>query len=304
MGIQHKKKKDNMAHQHHLFFVSLMELISFTLSTFLRPSEEGTASALFIIEQIINLFDVDSKHTEFEALEADKNDINNKHHHQMTKSADSSSSNRNHDEICIDWNGTVISASNVNDIDINKISDFSTKSKEMMAELQRLECLSWKFHIVPKDFYSQDIEFRAKHILRAPSIEYLCKSLLMKNTKCIHNDCNDRLNSKYYLVLFQYDKKLKQQKLKKFVKALSDKSNKHYKFSLAPSDETLNVTGFEYNCVSPIGVGNIPLIISHHIIHGKYQNIWIGSGSLNIKLSIDTKELCQKYTHFVADITQ
>ena len=84
---------------------------------------------------------------------------------------------------------------------------------------------------------------------------------------------------------------------------MSDKSNKYYKFSLAPPEETFELTGFEYNCVSPIGVGDIPVILSHHIVNGEHSNIWIGSGSLNVKLSIDIGEYCQKYMHFVADIT-
>lgn len=172
-----------------------------------------------------------------------------------------------------------------------------------MDELQRNKCLSWKFQIVSDKFYEHEVEHRAKHILRAPSVGHLCKSLIMKNKKCIHKGCSNRLNSQYYLVLFPYDQKLKQQKLKKYVKNLSEESvsNKFYKFSLASSEETLALTGFEYNCVSPIGVGDIPLIISHHITG--IDHMWIGSGSLNVKLCIQTKEFFSKYKHFVADIT-
>merc|ERR1719356_853399 len=138
-------------------------------------------------------------------------------------------------------------------------------------------------------------------ILSAPSPKSLCKSLLMKNTKCIRDDCNDPLNSKYYLVVFQYTKKMHQQKLKKFVKSLGKKSNKFYKFSLASLEETRALTRFEYNTVSPIGIGNVPIIVSHHVVD--QQQIWMGSGSLDVKLRIDTAEFLLKFPHFVADIT-
>ena len=166
-----------------------MDLLPVKMSTHASPSQEGSASALFMVEKLIHLLTM--KDTEFEALEAPKN-------------TSSSSSN------------LIISPSNINSIDIGNIPDFTSKAVQVLEELQRLKCISWKFQIVRNDFYSQDIEFRAKHILKAPSVDYLCKSLLMKNTKCLNNDCSDPLNSKYYLVLVQYDKKLKQQKCNVF----------------------------------------------------------------------------------------
>lgn len=246
-----------------------MDLAFIAMSKFILPSKEGGASALFMIEQLIHLLTV--KEREFEAFKAPKN--------------------------------IIISPRNVHKIDIDKISDFGPKSMEILRKLQASKCKIWKFQIVCNDFYQKQIEIRAKNILRAPSIGHLCKSLLMKNTKCLNDDCSNALNSKYYVVLFQYDKKLKQQKLKKFVKSLGNKSNKFYKFSLAPSEETFSLTGCEYNCLSPIGNGNVPIIVSHHIMNGKYENIWIGSGSLNVKLCINTKEFCCNFQHFVADIT-
>ena len=262
-----------------------MDQLIVKLSSQSNPSLEGSALALITLKQIIKLFDVNERKSKEPKAFALKNNNNNNH------KIESSSNQIN-----------IVSAANVNEIDTENIKEFSCKSIEIMQELQDLGCSTWKFQIVCSDFYSKDIEQRAK-ILSAPSIEYLCKSLLMKNSKCINDDCNDRLNSKYYLVVFQYNQKLKQQKLNKFVKKLSNKSNKYYKFSLASLKETNHLTSFKYNCVSPVGIGNIPIIISHHIINNNYKYIWIGSGSLNVKLSINTQELLQKFPHFVADIT-
>jgi len=196
---------------------------------------------------------------------------------------------------------TVISEDNVQSTDLEKLDTISTKTINIVKELRSVQCRSWRLQIVPTDFYDRDLEYRATTILSAPSPKSLCKSLLMKNTKCIRDDCNDPLNSKYYLVMVPYTEKMKQQKLNKFVKSLGKKSNKYYKFTFASLEETRTMTGFEYNTVSPIGIGNIPIILSHHI--EEHKDIWIGSGSLDVKLRIDTAEFLQKWTPFVADIT-
>ena len=275
----------------------LMEASFLKLSQSTPPSLEGSALALIMIKQMIHLFDIHEYHQKEPKAFALKNNplqINE----DEKKICDTSS---NQTSLTI----STISASNIDEINLENIPEFSTKSIEIVDELQKLKCSTFKFQIVRSDFYSQELEYRAKNILSAPSIEYLCKSLVMKNTKCINDDCNDQLNSKYYIVVFQYNQKLKQQKLQKFVKKLSNKSNKYFKFSLASLEETKQLTGFEYNCVSPIGINNnIPIIISHHIINSNCKYIWIGSGSLNVKLRIDTQELMQKFPHFVADITR
>jgi len=196
-----------------------------------------------------------------------------------------------------------ITPANINSIDIEKIPEFSLKTREIIVFLQHSEYASWRFQTVGDDFYSRSLDVRARDILGAPSTAHLCKSLLMRNSKCSNSDCTDRRNAKYYLVLFQYDRKLRQQKLQKFVKKMSGKSNKFVKFSLASPEETRALTRFEFNCVSPFGVGDIPVIISHHILEDKLERIWMGSGSLNVKLRIDVDELCRKLPHFVADIT-
>jgi len=260
-----------------------MSLIS--LAVHQSPSEEeGCTLALIMVDQILDVFA--SFH-----FEAEPETSSNSNHKTNT------------DHQTLNLNTDTITAANIHTIDIAKIPHFSSKTLEIMHDLQHCEFTSWRFQTVPDNFYSLDLDVRARDVLGAPSTSHLWKSLLMRNTKCSNDDCADRSNSKYYLVLFQYDTKLRQQKLQKFVKKMSGKSNKFIKFSLATAEETRALTGFEYNCVSPFGVGNIPVIISHHIVESKLDYVWIGSGSLNVKLRVDTQELCRKLPHFVADIT-
>jgi prolyl-tRNA editing enzyme YbaK/EbsC (Cys-tRNA(Pro) deacylase) len=249
------------------------------------PSAEGRALAL--IDAMIVSFEAQNRSVRTEAFRA------------LQIKDDSISFSSSHSKPTITTT-RIISADNIDEIDIGNIDEVSSKTMEIVDVLQSKQCVSWRLQIVPKDFYDRDLEFRTK-MLSASSSKSLCKSLLMRNSKCIRDDCNDPLNSKYYLVAFPYTKKLQQQKLKKFVKSLSKKSNKYYKFSLASMEETRALTRFEYNTVSPIGVGKVPVIISHHIVDLK--QFWMGSGSLHIKLRIDTVEFLQKFPHFVADIT-
>jgi len=255
-----------------------------TLSLQSSPSAEG--SALALIDALIVSLDSHHRTAEPKAFRALRHD----HHHPTTSQHSDTAATPN----------TVISADNINDLDIENIDEITAKSIEIMEALQSAKCRSWRMQIVPTDFYRRDLEYRAKHILSASSPNLLCKSLLMRNTKCIRDDCNDPRNSKFYVVVLQYTEKMLQRKLKKFVKSLANESNKYYNFSLASLEETYAMTRFEHNTVSPIGAGGIPVILSHRIPNLKH--IWIGSGSLSITLRIDTADLL-RFPHFVADVT-
>lgn len=241
--------------------------------------------ALILIEQMLDLFE----------SETPQNTDDQTEHHRLNLNTETSPNTP--------LNTRVICPANIDSIDVKKLPHFSLKTVEIVRELQRCAYFSWRFQTVGDDFYSLDLDVRARDILGAPSTSHLCKSLLMRNSKCSNADCADRRNAKYYLLLFQYDTKLRQQKLQKFVKKMSGKSNKFVKFSLASPEETRALTRFEFNCVSPFGVGDIPIIISHRIIEEQLKYIWMGSGSLRVKLRIDSEELCRKLPHFVADIT-
>jgi len=254
------------------------------------PSAEG--SALALIDAMIFSFEkTHNRIIESKAFQALK----------TNQLLDTSSNLKSPSTIPLTTATTQISADQNNSTDLQTLDEITTKTIQIVEELRSVQCQSWRLQIVPTDFYDRDLEYRATTILSAASPKSLFKSLLMRNTKCIRDDCNDPLNSKYYLVMVPYTEKMKQQKLNKFVKSLGKKSNKYYKFTFASLEETRLLTGFEYNTVSPIGIGNIPIISSHHI-KGEEQ-IWIGSGSLRATLRIHAAEFIQKWTPFVADIT-
>ncbi len=64
--------------------------------------------------------------------------------------------------------------------------------------------LKCRFVCVPEDYYDQPLEFR-RDCLAAASVDHLCKSIIMENTKAHPSvkGWEDPLNSKYYVVILQ-----------------------------------------------------------------------------------------------------
>ena len=73
--------------------------------------------------------------------------------------------------------------------------------KMVLKECKEKKLTSSRLTRAPPQYYQEKIEWR-RDILKAPHIKYLCKSLLMKNTKHKGNKCDDPTNSLYYLVIF------------------------------------------------------------------------------------------------------
>lgn len=70
----------------------------------------------------------------------------------------------------------------------------------LRVECRKLGLKTWRFKRVAKDYYEWPLEKR-QVVLGAPGVEYLCKSVIMQNTKCTRDDCQDPTNSKYYLIV-------------------------------------------------------------------------------------------------------
>ena len=71
----------------------------------------------------------------------------------------------------------------------------------VLSECDKMGLTSARLYRAPPTYYQEKIEWR-RDVLSAPDTKYLCKSLLMRNTRCIYKDCSDPTNSLYYLVIF------------------------------------------------------------------------------------------------------
>ncbi|KAI8365055.1 hypothetical protein EDC96DRAFT_510341 [Choanephora cucurbitarum] len=122
---------------------------------------------------------------------------------------------------------------------------------------------------VEPDYYDWELQQRAFRV-NAPSKEHMCKSVILENTRCTHEEISDPLYSRYYCVITQYVKPVNTQKLLNYCRAMKNKeiSKKHYNYRLADPEVSLKLTGFQKGGVSAIGMKQpIPIIIAESITH-------------------------------------
>ncbi|ERM94062.1 hypothetical protein AMTR_s00010p00069750 [Amborella trichopoda] len=81
----------------------------------------------------------------------------------------------------------------------------------------------FEFKRVPSDYYERSLEER-RDIVGAPSIDHLCKSIVLTNTQAHASvtDCSDPKNSKYYVVVIQYTARLNAENVKNFLHTLNN----------------------------------------------------------------------------------
>ncbi|KAI8810270.1 YbaK/aminoacyl-tRNA synthetase-associated domain-containing protein [Cladochytrium replicatum] len=179
----------------------------------------------------------------------------------------------------------------------------SEGAKRVKAICKQLGLTS-RFYEVESDYYDWPLQKRAFRLL-APSKAHLCKTVVFENTR--HNPTSsllDPTNSKYYCVIVQYVSKINTQKIMNFVRDLNNRSvsKKYYNMRLAPEEKSFELTGFENNAVSPIGMAQpIPVILSQSIMELQPPVVFLGAGHIDWKVAVPTEELVQKVKCFVAD---
>lgn len=110
--------------------------------------------------------------------------------------------------------------------------------------------------IADETYYKKTLEQR-REILSAPSIDYLCKTIILENT-AYDAKYEGPFYPKYICVVFQYITKFHSEKLGKFVKSYQnanckDKaSNKCFHYRLVDEELSVQLSGYEHNGVVPI----------------------------------------------------
>lgn len=85
----------------------------------------------------------------------------------------------------------------------------------LQAELLERGIPSHRFVRAPPEYYARPLEFR-RAVLGAASVQHLCKSIIMENTRVAGDEPGV---TKYWLVVVQYSAKLHSDKLRAFVHA-------------------------------------------------------------------------------------
>ncbi|KAF8082947.1 hypothetical protein N665_0799s0006 [Sinapis alba] len=161
----------------------------------------------------------------------------------------------------------------------------------------------FSFKRVSPDYYDWPLESR-RGVLGASSVDHLCKSIVLVNTQASSNilDCSDRNNSKYYVVVVQYTARFNAEAVKNFLYSLNEGKipKKRFNLRLAPEETSIQLTGFEHNAVTCVGMKtSIPVILDEAITKLKPDFFWLGGGEIDLKLGVRTSEFLDFVKPFV-----
>ena len=146
------------------------------------------------------------------------------------------------------------------------------------------------FMRVPSCYYDEPLEFR-RECVGGASVDHMCKTIVMENTKCVNDDTADRANSRWYLVVVQYTAKLNQQKLQKYLHELNNRDGrkcgkKNFHMRLAKEEDSERLTGYVKGAVCPFGCvdAKMPVIFSDKITRLAPDTFWLGAGEVDLKI--------------------
>ncbi|CAE7801305.1 unnamed protein product [Symbiodinium sp. CCMP2592] len=188
------------------------------------------------------------------------------------------------------------------DLDAESLEHVKARMEEAVAELGLTAAL------LPVDphppYYEQSLEWRRDR-LGASSVEELCKSVVMENTK-LEGDADGRVRS--VLVVVQYVAKLHKEKLIKVVQAMEAErglpalGKKQYNMRLLEGAACQAITGCGHNAVTPLKQ-DLPMILSDAITKLPSGQFWLGGGHVDLKLRLQVEEAIRVMKMTVADVT-
>ena len=209
--------------------------------------------------------------------------------------------------------------------------------KRVKQRLLKLNILSkCRFIKVPPEYYDLTMEQRAK-CLHPCKVNQMCKSIVFenklwrydnndnnnsnsnniidkskdKNNYTLEESLSDRTNSRYYLLVVQYNAKFSTADLEDTIRNLRPEetrlARKRFNFQLANNGEEL--TGFRHNAVCPFGIVNedkyqIPVFISKACLEASNAYIYMGGGAVDVKLGIPLNTFIKATNAGVADVSQ
>lgn len=158
--------------------------------------------------------------------------------------------------------------------------------RTMEEKAAALGLASAYFLAVEPGYYEQTLEWRRDR-LGATSVEELCKSVVLENTKRGEDAELGRIRC--VLVLVQYVAKLNKEKLIRTVQAMEASKGlpalgkKQYNMRLLEGDTCAALTGFQHNAVTPLGL-DLPMVLSDKISTLPSGCFWLGGGHVDLKL--------------------
>ncbi|KAF5478476.1 hypothetical protein F2P56_005034 [Juglans regia] len=137
----------------------------------------------------------------------------------------------------------------------------------------------FSFKKVPSDYYDWPLESR-RDALAASTIQHLCKSIVL------------------------YTARFNAETVKNFLYSLNNGkiAKKKFNMRLAPEEASVELTGYEHNAVTCIGMKTeIPVILDEAIVKLHPDFFWLGGGEIDLKLGIRTSEFIDYVKPFIVN---
>ena len=178
----------------------------------------------------------------------------------------------------------------------------SPTQARLAAECEKLGLTSAHFWRVRSDYYEQELTWR-RDVLGAPSVQCLCKSMIMENTRLSDLTLEQATKAgrvKYVCIALQYaGAKLQKEKLTDVVRRMEGAhavGKKQYSLRMVAQDVSDALSGFEHNAVTPVGMATpVPLVLSHAIKKLPGGVVWLGGGEVDLKLRFEVAQLVAKF---------
>ncbi|KAF0690266.1 Aste57867_18340 [Aphanomyces stellatus] len=172
-----------------------------------------------------------------------------------------------------------------------------------VEDLRERQVYSAKLHRAPHNYYEWTLAERAKFL--NCTVAQLCKSIIMENVAW-----KDDMHHvpRFVCVIVQYKAKINSDKVAKLVRdaganGVQKISRKQVNFQHAPPDISAQLTGFEFNGVSPFGMLTpLPTIVSTPILDLPY--IWLGGGAHDVKLKVAVSQCVQALAAISGDVSE
>ena len=185
----------------------------------------------------------------------------------------------------------------------------------VMDEAKRLGLSSAMFWRVRSDYYEQELPWR-RDVLGASSVQQLCKSMIMENTKLTPEEAAAAGRIKYVCFVLQYaGSKLNKEKMHDAVRAMEGAKavgKKQYSIRMVSPEISDSLSGYPHNAVTPLGMAHpVPVLLSHKLKSLPDAQLWLGGGEVDLKMRVDVTELMTKLVYeqagrppIFADITE
>jgi len=207
--------------------------------------------------------------------------------------------------ICCDVTNYKNTMTNTSDDVQNSYTENEKSMRELVQKLPLLK--SSIFYRAPPQYYEMTLGWR-RDLLGAPSIHYLCKSMLMRNSKCPHEEYSNKMDSKYYFCVIQYSARLHNDKIGHAIRRLypevSRPPSKNFNFRWTEPEVSVELSGQPFNGVTPLGSKHkVPVILSHKIAQLPESFLWLGGGEVDLKWRISVADFVKYFDPIIDDIT-